>query len=603
MKAFFKNLLSSFLGTLLALSMVSAFSLVVIIGLVFAFLPEKDEPFIEDGSVLVFDLSVNIVDAPVPFDFDEVLSEFLGGGQVPTLSLRQTLEGIRNAAHDDRIEALVLRGAFRPEFYGSGFPVLQELRENLQYFRETSGKPIYAYIEAPSMRDYFVASAADEIFLHPSGVVPFLGLSMESIFLTDLLDKLGIGIQIIRAGTYKSATETFTETEMSPENRAQTEKLLQDYWNFLLASVAGSREANPETWAEISQTKPVLTPDEAIRLDFVDHAGHYDELLTHLARQLNRPGEELTRVAFATYLKGLQWKEPRRGQTPDQIALLYVEGDIMRGARGGAGQVNMESLVREMRAYREDPQVKAMVLRINSPGGDVLTSEMIRRELAKVRETMPVVVSFGTYAASGGYWAAMASDRIFASPVTLTGSIGAFGILPNIEEMSGKIGLGYDFVRTSDYATLLSPFREKTDDEMAIWQNFIDDAYQEFTNLVATERDLSQEEISEVAEGRVWSGFAAKERGLVDEFGGLSAALRDAAGRAGLGEEWEIVEFPRAKTFSDVLDEWLTGSPPQVQQAQSFNPLPEADREIRYFLQSHRPYLVHSRLPVLFRID
>ncbi|MCC5790081.1 MAG: signal peptide peptidase SppA [Opitutales bacterium] len=603
MKAFFKNLLSSFLGTLLALSLVSVFSLALVIGLVFAFLPEKEKPFIEEGSVLVFDLSVNIVDAPVPFDFDEILSEFLGGGQVPTLSLRQTLEGIRNAAHDDRIDALILRGAFRPELYGSGFPVLQELRENLQYFREVSGKPVYAYVEAPSMRDYFVASAADEIFLNPSGVIPFLGLAIESIFLTDLLDKLGIGIQIIRAGTYKSATETFTEREMSAENREQTEKLLQDYWNFLLVSVAESRKADPETWAEISRSKPVLTPEEAKRLDFVDHAGHYDELLTHLAQQLNRPDEELNRVPFRTYLEGLQWKQPRRGQAPNQIALLYVEGDIMRGARAGAGQVNMESLVREMKVFREDPQIKAMVLRINSPGGDVLTSELIRRELAKVRETMPVVVSFGTYAASGGYWAAMASDRIFASPVTLTGSIGAFGILPNIEEMREKIGLGYDFVRTSDYATLLSPFREKTDDEMAIWQNFIDDAYQEFTDLVASERDLSQEEIRAVAEGRVWSGFAAKERNLVDEFGGLSAALRSAAEKAGLGEEWEIVEYPHAKTFADVLDEWLSGSPPQVQQTQSFNPLPEADREIRYFLQSHRPYLVHSRLPVLFRID
>ena len=601
MKVFFKNLLTSFLGTFLALVALGIFSMIFFAGVIFSLFSGDDKPWIPEDSVLVIDLSVNVVDAPIPFDMDEIVGALMGGSSAPNYSLRSVLSAIDEAASDDRISAILLRGNFQPDLYGSGYPVVGEIRSALKDFRDNSGKPIHAFLEVPTLRDYYIASVADSITLDPSGIFPFPGMAMESLYLTELLEKIGVEMQIIRAGEFKSATEIFTETEMSAENREQMERLLQDYWQYILQTTANSRGQDPADWEALSQNTPVLRGEDSIHAGFVDASGFYEEALERLARDLGKLENDLSRVGFSSYLEELEIRD-RESKTRhrQKIAIGYLEGDLFRGARSGPGQVDIEKLVAAMRSFREDPEVKAFVLRINSPGGDVLTSDLIRRELALIREQMPVIVSFGTYATSGGYWAAMGSDKIFADPMTLTGSIGAFGVLPNVEEMRGKIGLGHDFVRTGEFATMLSPFRRKDPAEIEVWQGFIDDSYEEFLRLVGDGRGLSREQVEPLAGGRIWSGQAARDNGLVDAYGGLQSAIEEAAGMAGL-ETFGIIEYPRPVTFGDFLQEALRGPEPLVKARTT--PFPEeVEREIRYFIESYRPFVVQARLPVPFRI-
>lgn len=604
MKQFFKNVLASLLGTLGALGIVSAFAFLVLVGVIGLLFSSSDKPEVDEGSVLIFDLSVNIVDAPVGFDFDALVNEALGRGGPVTLSLRALLEAIGAAAEDERIDALVLQGRFQPFQYGTGFATLHEVRDAIRHFRESSGKPVYAFLEAPSLRDYYLASVADHITLHPQGVMPFRGMGMEYLFLRDMLGKLGIEIQTIRAGDFKSATEMFTEMEMSEENRSQSEHLLLELWGHILGSMAQSREVDPLEWVTRSEETPLMRGEAAIRYKFVDAVGHEDEMMQRLGQALERPEEsEINRISLVTYLEVQEDTQlpPPPGQP--RVALVYLEGDILRGLATGPGQVDLDALVAQMAVFREDPDVKAMVLRVNSPGGDVIASEMVRRELARVREKMPVVVSFGSYAASGGYWAAMASDRIFALPATITGSIGVFGIIPNIEETRNRIGLGYDYISTGPFALMESPFRSKTELEIAAWQELVEDSYDTFLALVGEGRGLDPQVVRPLAGGRVWTGISALERDLVDEYGGLFAALRSAAERADLGDRWGVEEFPRKTTFQDLLNEFMALDNVQLQKLSATALPPELLREWQFWQKALRPYAVQARLPSIPRFD
>lgn len=604
MKPFFKSVFASLLGTLAAFSIMSLIGTLMFLGLIGFILSGSDEPEIESGSVLVFDLSVNIVDAPVGFDLEALINEALGGGGPTTVSLRALLEAISSAAEDDRIAALVLRGRFQPFQYGTGYATLHEVRDAINLFRERSGKPVYGFVEAPSLRDYYVASVADHLTLHPQGVMPFRGMGMEYLFLRDVLGKLGIEIQTIRAGDFKSATETFTEMEMSEENRAQNEHLLRELWGHLLGSMATSRDRDPLDWLKVSEETPLLRGEDAIRNGFIDAIGHYDELMHRLATRLGRESEdELPTVSMHTYLEARADTQLPPPPGRNRVAIVYLEGDILRGLSAGPGQVDVDALASHIASFREDPDVKAMVLRVNSPGGDVLASEMIRREMAKVREVMPVVVSFGTYAASGGYWAAMASDEIFALPATITGSIGVFGLIPNVEEMRDRIGLGYDFIATSPFALMESPFRSKTEKEMEVWQGLVDESYATFLALVAEGRGMEEATVETLASGRVWTGVSALERDLVDQYGGLFTALQAAADRANLGEEWGVVEFPRQTDFSDLLAEFFAMDTVHFEARPPQGWLGDLVREGRLWQKALRPYAVQARMPALLRFE
>lgn len=598
MKVFFKILL----GNLVALFLF-CFIAFFFFGVTFSALLMSDRVRIDRGSVMVFDMSANITDAPPTPEFMQVLEQSMGRQAVPTHSLRSVTDSIRTAAHDNRISALFLYGTFIPQDYGSGFSALREVRLAIEEFRQ-SEKPVIAYLENPTVREYYVASAADQIVLNPYGVVGMNGLASQQIFLAGLLERYGVGVQVTRAGRYKSAIEIFTDTQMSPDNRDQTEQLLGDIWNEILSSVSHTRGISPENLQQLTDTRGFIDPDRALENGLVDRVGYFDEVMDEL-RGLTGGGERATfpQVSIDTYAGVLQEDTDRRARRGGKrIAILYMEGDIVDGD-APPGFVGGDRFAREIRQLRLNNSVRAIVVRVNSPGGSVTAAETIQRELALAGEQMPVIVSFGSFAASGGYWISTGADYIFAQPNTITGSIGVFGLLPNFQEIANRHGVTFDTVRTGRFADIFSFVRPKTEEEMELIQEVVDEIYQDFVERVARGRNMTVEQADSLAQGRIWSGRQALENGLVDEIGGLLQAVAHAADRAGL-ENWEIYEFPRPAEFAEVVAEMFSSQrAPLVARDPTQILLRDLQADYRTLQIMNDPRGLYARLPFSFRIQ
>jgi protease IV len=599
MRVFFKIVL----GNLVAL-ILFGFLAFFFFGLTFSALMMSDRGVtVERNSVLIFDMSVNISDAPPAAEFMQVVEQSMGRRAVPTHSLRTVTNAIRAAANDKRVSGLFLHGSFMPQDYGTGFSALREVRLAVEEFRE-SGKPVLAYLENPTVREYYVASAAETIVLNPYGVVGINGLASQQFFLTGLLEKYGIGVQVTRAGRYKSAIELFTETEMSADNRAQTEELLYDIWNEILLKVSESRGISPADLQSLTDARGFIEPKRAVEQGLVDRVGYFDEVMNDVreiagvSRRTHFP-----QIDIENYSSTLQEQSPRRRRGGgERIAIIYMEGDIVDG-EGHPGSVGGNRFAREIRQLRMNGSVSAIVVRVNSPGGSVTAAETIQRELALAREEMPVIVSCGSFAASGGYWVATEADRIFAQPNTITGSIGVFGILPNLQELAHRHGVTFDTVRTGAFADVFSLTRPKTDQEMEIIQEVVDEIYQDFVQRVARGRDMTVEQADSLAQGRIWSGQQALQNGLVDEIGGLHDAIRHAGEAAGL-DRWEIYEFPRPAEFAEVLAELLS---PEHRPLVARDPLQVFLRDLqgdyRNLQLLNDPRGIYARLPFSLRIQ
>ena len=565
-----RNFVSSMLGSLVALVI---FSLgLVFCGLVaiavIAAIGQKSPVSVEHGAYLVFDLETNITDAPPRFDLSEIT-----GGRSETLQLRTATRALRAAARDDRIAGVLITGSLSPAGFGTGYGALKEVRAALQEVR-AAGKPVQAFLTFASTRDYYLASTASDLAFDPYGELMLPGLAAQPTFYAGLFEKFGIGVQVVRAGKYKSAIEPFTRQNLSPENREQLTKLLGDLWSDLLADIAADRSLSPVAIQAAVDAEGGIRPAMARDAKLIDRIAYRDQIIDELKAKTGRTGSKETfkQVALADYAKvardfpyvAANKKNEKPGAAPKRatgrVAIVYAEGEIVDG-EAEHGYVGGTDFSRELRRLRQDSDVKAIVLRINSPGGSASASETIQREIRLAREKKPVVVSMGSYAASGGYWIAAYGTRIFAEPSTITGSIGVFGLMFDVQKLASSLGGTFDSVKTGKYADMATLARPKTDEELALIRRTIDWIYDEFVDKVAEGRHLDRAAVEAIAQGRVWSGAEALKLGLVDEIGGLDAAVHYAARRAGLGDQPRVSEFPRKKEFAEVLAEWLEETP------------------------------------------
>ena len=505
---------------------------------------------------MVFDMDANIQDSPVSFTQEQLLNEAIGNVGPQNYALRDILRALDNAADDTRIKSLYLRGSLKSSNYGSGFAALKEVREAIIDFKEISGKPVIAHLVYPTDKDLYLASTADKIILNPEGLIMNVGMASEPIFFAGFFKKYGIGVQVTKAGEFKSAAESFVMEKMSAPAREQTEALLEDLWDEYVEALSERAEMSPAQFQSLVDQKGLLTAKDALEAGIVDELGFADSVIRTLKEVSDDESEKLeyNSASLSDYI--LASRETVSG---DHIAIVYAEGTIVMG-EGNVGQVGGTKLAREIRELRQDEKVKAIVLRVNSPGGSALASEEIQHEIRLANRKIPVVVSMGTVAASGGYWISTYADKIYAEPNTITGSIGVIGMFMNIKEIANRHGFTFDVVKTGKFADVLSISRPKSPEEMAIIQKEVDEVYSDFLRKVAEGRNQPLAKIEKIAEGRVWSGADALELGLVDELGGLEKAIAHAAKMADMTEGAQVKDYPKPTDFLEELMKNLTGS-------------------------------------------
>ena len=600
-----KNFFTSMLGALVALIIFTVgggLLFIGFIGAIAAMSGKQKIETVEQGSYLVFDLDANITDSPPLVD----LSLFTGE-RVETLQLRIVTRALHAAAKDKRITGVLLKGALSPSGYGTGFAALREVRTALADFK-AAGKPVLAYLTFAQPKDYYLASVADEVVIDPYGMILLPGLASEPVFFAGAFEKYGIGVQVTRVGKYKSYVEPFVRKEMSPENREEVQKLLNDIWGSLVGDIAKSRGITPGAVQATVDAEGLIRPEAAKAAKLVDRIAYRDEILDDLKARTGRQGakETFKQITLASYARTAVDRPASalNGLTMGQggrIALVYAEGSIVDGD-GQPGEIGGDKFSREVRSLRQDDSIKAIVLRVNSPGGSASASEVIQRELRLARKVKPVIVSMGSYAASGGYWISTYGDRIFAEPTTITGSIGVFGMQFDVKKLANDFGLTFDSVKTGKFAGSLTITRPKTDEELAVLQRMVDWIYEQFTAKVADSRHLKLEFVQEIAQGRVWSGAEAQKLGLVDEIGGLDAAVKYAAEKAGLGTNYRLVEYPQKKELAEAISEYLGRISPNSQVLGHTGLVGQiADRlqeELKVLQAFNDPQGVYARMPV-----
>lgn len=602
-----KNFFISMLGALVALIVFFGGCFLLFIGVIAAIAAmggrEKNAPDFERGSYVVFDLSTNISDAPEPIDLGPL------GGKSDTLQLRTITRALHAAAKDDRVAGLFITGDLNPAAFGSGYAALKEVRAALLDFK-ASGKPIVAYLTYATTKSYYLASAATDLAIDPYGVILIPGLASQPMFFAGAFEKYGVNVQVTRVGKYKSAVEPFTRRDMSPENREELQRLLDDLWQGLLADIAPSRGLTPQKIQSTVDTEGLVRADLAKAAKLVDRTAYRDEIYDALKAKTGRAGskEPFKQVTLDDYAKLARDvtdnPKPAGGDTPKhnghgRVAIVYAEGDIVDG-EGDTGEVGGSKFSRELRKLRQDENVAAVVLRVNSPGGSASASEVIQREVRLMKKVKPIVVSMGSYAASGGYWISTYGDRIFAEPTTITGSIGVFGIQFDVKKLANDFGITFDTVKTGKFADALTITRPKTDEEIAVLQRMVDWIYGQFIAKVAESRKLKPEAVEEIAQGRVWSGAEAKKLGLVDEIGGLDAAIAYAAHEAGLAADYRVDEYPRKKELLEAVQEFIERRSPSRAESTS---LPgkiaqRVESELKELKAFNDPQGVYARLPL-----
>ncbi|MBL0342128.1 MAG: signal peptide peptidase SppA [Bacteroidetes bacterium] len=550
MKQFFKFMFASMLGFLLT---IVVFFLIIgaILSAIVSSASSDQETRLTDGTILHIYFKAPIdersSDNPLEnFNFNSFSSSMQPG-------LNDILKNIKKAAADANIEGIYL------DLSGleGGMASIEEIRNGLLEFKK-SKKFIYAYSDYYTQGSYYMATVADEIWLNPQGVVEFKGMSAVIPFLKGLFEKLEIEPQVIRHGKFKSAIEPFILDKMSDENREQLSTYVNAFWNHFVAGIAESRQLSQNEIRTLADSMLLQTAEDALKFKMIDHIGFKDEFYSLLRKKTGQnEKEELRYISLKKYTKSAD-PAPAKEFTRSKIAVIYALGDIVSG-KGKPDQIGSESLSETIRKAREDDNIKAVVLRVNSPGGDALASEIIWREMELCRKVKPVIVSMGDVAASGGYYISCNADTIVAQPNTITGSIGVFGLMFNAQKMfNNKLGITFDSYKTGPYSDIGSSVRPLTLAERQIMQNAVERVYSTFTKRVADGRNMPVDQVDSLGQGRVWSGVDAFKLGLVDVLGGLDVAISIAAKKAKL-DNYRISELPEQKDPLKQIMEEVSG--------------------------------------------
>ncbi|WP_027376734.1 signal peptide peptidase SppA [Kaistella palustris] len=528
MKGFFKNVLANIVAIMLIGAVFFMFILMMIVAGSFS---DSKKTTVKSNSVLTLDFKTKIIDSPTEgnenlFSFTEKQKNVL---------IYDMLQAIKNAKTDDHIKGI----SIETDGLQAGMTQLDDIRAALQDFKK-SGKFVYAYGNTVSQPAYYLGSVADQYYLNPAGGIELKGLSSEVLYMKGFTEKYGIGVEVIRHGKYKSAVEPFLRDDMSPENREQISVLLSDLWQPNAIKIANSRKIDTAQFRSIVDSLYGIIPDYSLQHKLADRLiqkEQYDEILKSKLKLGDK--DKLNRISFTSYLKSFG---SDNASADNQVAVLYASGAIYNGE--GYDAIYADNFIKEIKKLTENKKVKAVVLRINSPGGSANASDEILFNLQLLKKKKPLIVSFGDYAASGGYYIAMAADRIFSEPNTLTGSIGVFGVVPNFKEIANRNGLNAYAVNTNANSNMYSPINGVTPGGLAMMTRSVEQTYKRFVHFVSANRRKSLEQIDEIGGGRVWSGTRAKEIGLVDELGTINDAVAYAAKKANMNE-YKVAGYPK----------------------------------------------------------
>lgn len=489
------------------------------------------KPNIKTNSVLILDFKTQIIDSPS----EDNQQLFSLNEKQKSIMVFDILEAIKNAKKDDKIKGI----SIETDGIKAGMTQLDDIRAALEDFKK-SGKFVYAYGNVVSQSAYYLGSVADKYFLNPAGGIDLKGLSTEVLYMKSFAEKFGIGIEVIRHGKYKSAVEPFLRDDMSPENREQLSTLLNDIWSINSAKMANSRKIDTAQFKTVVDSLYGMIPDLSLKYKLADQLIQKTEYDNLLKSKLNlKEKDKLNKISFNTYIGNLDNDNVKKD---NQIAVLYASGAIYNGE--GYDAVYAENFVKEIRKLSDDDKVKAVVFRINSPGGSANASDEILFELQQLKKKKPLIASFGDYAASGGYYIAMAADKIYSEPNTLTGSIGVFGMIPYFKELANKNGLNSYAVNTNANSNMYSPINGITPGGISMMTKSVEQTYKRFVHFVTLNRKKSFDQIDEVGGGRVWSGTRAKEIGLVDDLGTLNDAINFAAQKVKL-KDYNVATYPK----------------------------------------------------------
>ena len=547
MKSFFKNVLSTIVGVVLSVVVV-VLLFIGIISIAISTLDSDKETKVKANSILKITLSKPIVDRASDNPFENL--SITNMDPETEIEFKSILDNIEKAKTDDRIKGIYLN----VPFVNAGLSQTEEIRNKLLDFK-TTGKFIISYAENYSQNGYYLSSVSDEIFLHPKGIFELKGFSAQIIFFKGLLEKLDIEAQVIRHGKFKSAIEPFILDRMSKANREQISLLLTTISDNILDSIASQRGLTLSRVEELADNLELNTAVNCLENNFVDALIYQDELENKLKSKL---GEE-AKLQLISLSKYNNAKVEKQGKiSRDKIAIIYATGEINSG-KGDLKSIGSETTAKAIKEAREDEKVKAIVLRVNSPGGSALASDVIWRETTLAKAEKPLVISMGDVAASGGYYIACAADTIVANPTTITGSIGVFGLIPNLQHFyKNKLGITIDTVNTSKHADFGGMHRRLTSFERAKIQDHVEGIYATFISHVAEGRNMSTAAVDDIGQGRVWTGYDAKRLGLVDVLGGLETAIDIAADLAELSD-YRLVSLPKKEDPLETFIKEITG--------------------------------------------
>lgn len=534
MKTFIKYFLTFLFGFFVALGGLFIIILLAVSSMDY----EQESPEISEKSILKIELPAELAELSNEDPAREFLAQISGNNI--NLGINQLKEALKNAAKDNKIKGIYLDAG---SYYG-GVAHSEEVRNALLEFKK-SKKWIIAYSENYSEQGYYIATAADKVYLNPKGSLEFDGFSSEIVFFKGLMEKLGIEFQVFKVGKFKGAVEPYTENQLSEANRTQIQEYLNDLYDFQLKNIAHSRKTTHASLRKISDEGLAFLPQQAQSAGLVDELKYQDEVEAIIKGKV--PGNQM--VSLKKYLKvGSEYS-----YSENRIAVLHADGEIVSG-KGEMGQIGSESFIQEIRKIKEDKSIKAVVLRVNSPGGSSFASDVIAREIELLKKVKPVVVSFSNVAASGGYYIACLGDSIFAMPNSITGSIGVFALIPNVQNMySNKLGLKYETVQTGKESTLWRPDRALNESQSLKIQTSINQVYDDFISIVAKGRKMPKDSVNQLAQGRVYSGIQAKKNGLIDEFGDVHRAILSASKMAKV-KEYRVDNYPQPKPL---FEEWL----------------------------------------------